>query len=206
MGKAGDSDRFPTALQCLRAVLQLIKEAIFVLVHLIRGGMPIFLKALVHDILKNSRIYVGTSSHQLWFTFKIETLLMDGDGLRQAIDWFGAAAVKICFRHCNVVGKRSDLLALPGGNLVTLTCSDASRFKKLPPKGLEAMQDMLLTMLAKVDHHVAAERLARSTYEDGWPQTRPRPTRWHVASQTPSDPAGLCGERPRGRPQVRLAR
>ena len=143
-----------------RAALQPIKAVTRCIIPSHRGGMPAFLKMFLHELVRYSHMYV----QQLAVSFKIETLLMDGDGLRQAMDWFGAAAVKMCFRHCNVVGKRSELVG--SGNLVSLTCSDASQFQKLPPKGLEAMQDMLLIMLAKTASHNPAERLARSKYEE----------------------------------------
>ena len=72
--------------------------------------------------------------------------------------------MKMCFRHCNVVGKRSELVG--SGNLVSLACSDASQFQKLPPMCWEAMQDTLLIILAKTEHHDPAERLAWGKYEE----------------------------------------
>ena len=34
----------------------------------------------------------------------VGAMLSDGDGLRQALQWVGAAGVKPCFRHPNVLG------------------------------------------------------------------------------------------------------
>lgn len=38
---------------------------------------------------------------------RLTNLLSDGDGLRQALDWKGAAGLKACFKHVNVFKKVS---------------------------------------------------------------------------------------------------
>ena len=40
---------------------------------------------------------------------RVGCLLSDGDGIRQALQWLGAAAVKLCFRQWDVMKETSDM-------------------------------------------------------------------------------------------------
>ena len=49
-------------------------------------------------------------------------LFSDGDGLREALDWKGAAGLKPCWRHHNIVSKTSDLQS---AEYADITCADS---------------------------------------------------------------------------------
>ena len=68
-------------------------------------------------------------------------LLSDGDGLRQALQWMGAASSKPCFRHWNVV-REGSALDRAGGNYVCTRCSDPSLFKVLAEADLHSIVDV----------------------------------------------------------------
>ena len=72
---------------------------------------------------------------------KLHVLLSDGDGLRMALDWRGANAVRPCFKHSNIVSRRSDLAE---GGFVDITCSNASLMRRAAPTYLEELMDLCL--------------------------------------------------------------
>ena len=72
---------------------------------------------------------------------KLALLLSDGEGLRQALQWNGAASNKPCFRHWNVV-RRGSTLGQAGGKYVCTRCSDPSLFKVLAEADLHSIIDV----------------------------------------------------------------
>ena len=58
---------------------------------------------------------------------KLSHMLADGDGLRLAFEWKGAAGLKCCPRHWNVLKLDSDL-AGRNHTFVEIDCSDPSKF------------------------------------------------------------------------------
>ena len=78
----------------------------------------------------------------------VGALLSDGDGLRQALQWTGAAGVKPCFRHPNVLSNKGNR-DWPG--YVHLHCSDTSKFELWTAAGLHAMADDLVAKRAAYD-------------------------------------------------------
>ena len=56
-------------------------------------------------------------------------LLSDGQGLQTALNWKGASALRACWCHWNVIKKASAVVDY-APELVDITCSDASLFKK----------------------------------------------------------------------------
>ena len=63
--------------------------------------------------------------HMLWV--QLHAIISDADGLRQAYSWRGAASLRPCLRHNNVVAKNSDLTSRMAG-LVEISCHDPSLF------------------------------------------------------------------------------
>lgn len=71
---------------------------------------------------------------------KLAFVISDGDGLRQALEWKGAAGIKPCFRHYNVFAKGSDL-AHRGQGFVEIDCACAASFAKWRQQDLDDMVD-----------------------------------------------------------------
>ena len=60
---------------------------------------------------------------------RVGRLLSDGDGLRLAMQWKGAACTKPCWRHSNVFMKNCSLLPRGGDDAkVDITCADPTKF------------------------------------------------------------------------------
>ena len=80
-----------------------------------RGKWSAILRAFLRVLLLGAEgfstsgfpVTVAGTTQLLFAT--VHTLLSDGDGLRQALEWLGAAALKPCFRHWNVFSEESDL-------------------------------------------------------------------------------------------------
>ena len=73
----------------------------------------------------------------------VQFLLGDGDGLRLALDWRGAASLKPCFRHGNVWKAGSDMAHRIEGH-VEHTCADPSLFKTTSAHEFEQIVDHLI--------------------------------------------------------------
>ena len=70
-------------------------------------------------------------------------MLSDGDGVRIAMQWRGACAMKPCFRHWNVLMKGSCLSEHMDG-YVEITCDDPTRFKRWTESDFnDAIDDLL---------------------------------------------------------------
>ena len=74
---------------------------------------------------------------------KVQFLLGDGDGLRLALDWRGAASLKPCFRHGNVWKAGSGMAHRIEGH-VEHTCADPSPFKTTSAHEFEQIVDHLI--------------------------------------------------------------
>ena len=83
---------------------------------------------------------------------KVHTLISDGDGLRQALQWMGASALKPCFRHWNVFNPQSDLAhrCTSARRYVEGTCTDASLFCTWTSEEMRTAADILI--LARERH------------------------------------------------------
>ena len=74
---------------------------------------------------------------------KVQFLLGDGDGLRLALDWRGAASLKPCFRHGNVWKAGSGMAHRIEGH-VEHTCANPSLFKTTSAHEFEQIVDHLI--------------------------------------------------------------
>jgi hypothetical protein len=116
-------------------VLRLILTRIFMGVHGIQTvGIPITI---------GDRVVVIHA--------KLKWLFSDGDGLRSGLDWKGAAGMKPCFRHWNVLSKSSDLLRGDEDDYVDITCHDCSRFRCWTSGELYSTIDLLNAARIRVD-------------------------------------------------------
>ena len=59
----------------------------------------------------------------------LATFMTDGEGFAKALQWRGAACIKPCFRHANVLKRGCVLSASLGDDFCEITCSDRNRFK-----------------------------------------------------------------------------
>ena len=96
----------------------------------IEGGwarlLAIFLKRFLREFTEegiplrlNNEIYVLRA--------KLTDLLSDGDGLRMAFDWNGAASMRPCLKHKNVLPRDTGLEA---PNFVDICCHEPSLFQR----------------------------------------------------------------------------
>ena len=103
-------------------------------------------------------IPIGGSAHLLFA--QVHTLLSDGDGVRQALEWLGAGALKMCFRHWNVFDKNSDLAdRCPGSKYVESSSTDASSFRTWTNDDLQAAAGVVVA--ARRRHHDGHIPMAR---------------------------------------------
>ena len=126
------------------------------IIQKIEGGFSRLLRDVLRDALLGEYGLVrgvdlkwGSPVHRCRLRARFGTLVGDGDGLRQALDWNGATGIKCCFRHTNVVSRRSRLGQR--GDLVDVTCSDPARFKLAAPGELSYIQEMLVALEAEVN-------------------------------------------------------
>ena len=102
----------------------------------VSGGWSAVLRAFLRLLLVGPQglhsgghpVAVGGDMRLLYAS--VHTLLSDGDGLRQALQWLGANATKPCWRHWNVLSPGSDMAdrCTSGRRYVEGTCTDASTF------------------------------------------------------------------------------
>ena len=106
------------------------------LINRVRGGWSRMLRELLHLLLLDGGSGLQAAGHpvtlrgstHLLFA-RVELMLGDGDGLRLALQWLGANAVKPCFKHWNVLKRGSALLAHdPRGVYVDIAEPEPSRF------------------------------------------------------------------------------
>ena len=76
-------------------------------------------------------------------------IIADGEGLKLGLGWKGANAVKPCFKHWNVVSKRSHI-ATVADSFVDICCSNPAHFARLSDGELNHAIDMLLEALNRV--------------------------------------------------------
>ena len=76
---------------------------------------------------------------------RLSHTLADGEGLRAALEWKGAAGLKCCVRHWNVLMLNSDL-AHRDRTFVEIDCSEPARFKATESNELFDQVDTLLAM------------------------------------------------------------
>jgi hypothetical protein len=63
---------------------------------------------------------------------KVVNMITDGDGWRLALDWKGAASMKPCFKHRNVLMKDSGLTHRREG-FVEISCAEPDKFECATP-------------------------------------------------------------------------
>ena len=82
-------------------------------------------------------------------------MLADGDGLRAGLQWKGAAGLKCCIRHWNVLKLNSDI-ACRDATFVEIDCASHDKFKLTCSNDLHDMVDSILTMQQRVNAGEAA--------------------------------------------------
>ena len=120
----------------------------------VNGGWPFMLRMFLRNLLIGPEGFetVGAPivlKGVLWTVHaKLSILLSDGDGLRMALSWKGANALRPCFRHSNTVSKRSRLSDI-GEELVDITCADFEKFKTNGSSYLEDLMELLVEAQAR---------------------------------------------------------
>ena len=76
-------------------------------------------------------------------------MLADGDGLRSGLQWKGAASLKCCIRHWNVLKLNSDI-ACRDATYVEIDCASHDKFKSTTSNDLHDMVDSILTLRQRV--------------------------------------------------------
>ena len=128
------------------------------LVQQVRGRWAAMLRSFLRLLLLGAEglhssgypIVIGGNTYLLHA--KMHTLLSDGDGLRQALEWMGASALKPCFRHWNVFRPSADLAdrCSSSRQYVTTACTDMSAFRTWTNADLQQASAVLI--LAKQRH------------------------------------------------------
>ena len=103
----------------------------------VRGGWSNMLRAFLHLLLLDDGRGLQAAGHPVMLRgtihllfARVDLMMADGDGLRLALQWLGAGAVKPCWRHWNVLKRASALLSQDSrGIYVDITCADASKFR-----------------------------------------------------------------------------
>lgn len=80
---------------------------------------------------------------------KLSHMLADADGHRLAFEWKGAAGIKCCLRHWNVLKLNSDL-AGRDQTFVEIDCSDPGRFRLSTASDIAQQVDAILEMRRRV--------------------------------------------------------
>ena len=88
-------------------------------------------------------------------------LLSDGDGLRIGLDWKGAASMKPCFKHFNVLKLGSGLADRRPG-FVEISCTDARRFRPWQSDQVYVAAESLV----EANRRVEAGTMTRAKYDD----------------------------------------
>ena len=120
----------------------------------VNGGWPFMLRMFLRNLLIGPEGFetVGAPIVLKGVTWtvhaKLSILLSDGDGLRMALSWKGANALRPCFRHSNTVSKRSRLSDI-GEELVDITCADFEKFKTNGSSYLEDLMELLVEAQAR---------------------------------------------------------
>ena len=128
------------------------------LVQQVRGGWSAVLRTFLREMLLGPQGLhaaghpVPVHGGQRLLFAEVHTLLSDGDGLRQALQWLGANATKPCFRHWNVLSRGSGLAerGATSARYVETTCSSPSAFCSWTGADLRQAADVLI--LAKRAH------------------------------------------------------
>ena len=133
----------------------------------VRGGWSAILRSFLRLLLLGAEgMHVGgipiivRGRPQLLFA-KVHTLLSDGDGIRQAMEWLGANGLKPCFRHWNVFGSGSDCAGRCAGrrHYVETSCTQPSSFRTWEATELRRAADVLI--LARQRHAAGEIAFAR---------------------------------------------
>ena len=120
------------------------------------GGWSAMLRAYLHlHLFSNTGIATAglplVLGGQPFLLFaKLSHMLADAEGHRAALEWKGAAGLKCCLRHWNVLKLNSDL-AHRDRTFVEIDCSDPTKFQKTEHNDLFDQIDMLVAMRARVD-------------------------------------------------------
>ena len=105
------------------------------LIHTVSGGFSCVLKMFLRLVLLGDEgistagvpLDIGNETTLLFA--RVHTVLSDGDGLRQALEWVGASGVKPCWRHWNVMKRGSNRAEFDEeGVYVEISCHALSVF------------------------------------------------------------------------------
>ena len=102
---------------------------------LMRMVLRIFFSPDGHSFKRGCVVSHGSESIMVTAVFC--GFMADEKGLKEVFDIKGQSGVKCCF-NCGNLARHTDL-ATSGPNLVDLTCSDLSKFKKITPGMLKVM-------------------------------------------------------------------
>ena len=82
----------------------------------------------------------------------VSHVLADGDGWIKAYQWKGAASLRPCFRHANVLKLHSDLAHRSReGRYVETTCADHTKFKSVSDEDLFWKANLIVAARKRVD-------------------------------------------------------
>ena len=129
------------------------------LVKSVRGGWSNMLRAFLHLLLLDDGQGLQAAGHPLLLRgsthmlfARVDLMMADGDGLRLALQWLGAGAVKPCFRHWNVLKRQSPLLDHDPRRLyVDTTCADPGRFQRWSTAELGTAADVCVAAQEKCE-------------------------------------------------------
>lgn len=92
----------------------------------------------------------------------LHAILADGEGLAEALQWKGAAGIKACWRHWNVLQLGSGLVEHAVNDFVEISCCDGARFREAS----HAEQKRAFQMVLEARRQHAAGALAAAALED----------------------------------------
>lgn len=93
---------------------------------------------------------------------RLHAILGDGEGLAEALQWKGAAGLKVCWRHWNVLMLGSGLAEHAAGDFVEASCCDSKRFRVAPL----AEQHRAFDMVLEARRQRAENRISKAALDD----------------------------------------
>jgi hypothetical protein len=135
-------------------------------IHNCVGGWPFFLREYLrlHLCGPSGMQTVGCPvlirNQPLLIHARLKILISDGDGLKLALDWRGAAGLKPCVRHFNVWSKGSDMARRQRGH-VDITCGHIDSFREATSAEYYAGVDAVL----EAGRRCAAGDLTKARFE-----------------------------------------
>lgn len=125
------------------------------IVRQVDGGWSAMLRKFLNLFLFGDTGIAGSGTpieidgvvHVIWA--RVSNMLADGDGHRMALSWKGAAGIKPCIRHWNLVRLGSGLVE-HDSTFVEPDCTDHHRFRKATTAELGDAMDSLVVLESRV--------------------------------------------------------